>query len=135
MTIIHIVLFQFKADLPNETVQAACADMLSLKDKCVHPQSGKPYIISSTGGADNSPEGHQVRKPYPRFSNISMLSIELNRIPILQGGLTHGFVVEFANEDDRKHYLEADPAHLGFVKSLADRVEQIRVVDFKKGVF
>jgi hypothetical protein len=62
------------------------------------------------GGRDNSPEGHQ-------------------------GGVTHVFVIEFENEEDRKYYLEEDPAHLGFVKGLSGIVETIRVVDFTPGVF
>ena len=35
-------------------------DMLNLKDKCLHPETGRPYIRSLTGGKDNSPEGRQV---------------------------------------------------------------------------
>jgi len=35
--------------------------MLALKDKCVHPTSGQPYVKSAVGGMDNSPEGLQVR--------------------------------------------------------------------------
>jgi len=40
------------------------------------------------------------------------------------------FVSEFENEQDRKYYLEKDPAHLEFVKSLKDVIAQARVVDF-----
>lgn len=36
--------------------------MLALKEKCVHPETKKPYIKSSIGGKDNSPEGIQVRR-------------------------------------------------------------------------
>lgn len=41
--------------------------MLSLKDRCFHPSTGKPYIQSASGGKDNSPEGAQVRL---RFSAL-----------------------------------------------------------------
>jgi hypothetical protein len=34
--------------------------MLALKDACLHPTTKKPYIQTSIGGRDNSPEGHQV---------------------------------------------------------------------------
>lgn len=37
-----------------------CEDMIALKDKCIHPRTQKPYIIRSSGGIDNSPEGLQV---------------------------------------------------------------------------
>jgi hypothetical protein len=53
----------------------------------------------------------------------------------LQGGITHAFVVEFDDEEDRKYYLEKDPAHLAFVKSVGAVVKQVQVVDFAPGVF
>lgn len=34
--------------------------MLALREKCIHPVTKKPYILDSSGGRDNSPEGHQV---------------------------------------------------------------------------
>jgi hypothetical protein len=34
--------------------------MLALKDACISPKTKKPYIQTSVGGRDNSPEGHQV---------------------------------------------------------------------------
>jgi hypothetical protein len=52
-----------------------------------------------------------------------------------QGGMTHIFVVEFANEEDRTYYLEKDPVHLGFVKSIGGVVKNAQVVDFTPGVF
>lgn len=39
--------------------------MLALKDKCVHPETRKPYIKTAMGGKQNSPEGHSVRVPTP----------------------------------------------------------------------
>jgi len=52
-----------------------------------------------------------------------------------KGAFTHGFVSEFENEEDRKYYLEKDPAHLAFVKSLDGIVQNVRVVDFEPGKF
>lgn len=43
--------------------------------------------------------------------------------------------MEFENEEDRKYYLEEDPAHLEFVKSLDGVVQGITVLDFVPGVF
>lgn len=37
-----------------------CGDMLALKSLCVHPETQESYIVSSSGGKDNSPEGAQV---------------------------------------------------------------------------
>ncbi|KAL4905914.1 hypothetical protein BDW74DRAFT_152278 [Aspergillus multicolor] len=110
MPITHIVMFQLKSGLSADTVQDFCTRMLSLKDKCIHPTSQKPYILSASGGADNSPEG-------------------------MQNGITHAFVVEFGSEEDRKYYLEKDPAHLEFVGSLKGLIEKAQVVDFTNGVF
>lgn len=36
---------------------------LKLKETCVNPTTGAPYIVSIKGGKDNSPEGLQVRLP------------------------------------------------------------------------
>jgi hypothetical protein len=53
----------------------------------------------------------------------------------IQGGITHVFVSEFENEEDRKYYLEKDPAHMAFLRALKDVVQTIRVVDFEPGKF
>lgn len=42
---------------------------------------------------------------------------------------------EFENEQDREYYLNEDPAHLGFVKSIAGVVSTVQVVDFTPGAF
>jgi hypothetical protein len=87
-----------------------CNGLLALKQECIHPTTKQTYIKSSVGGRENSPEGHQ-------------------------GGVTHVFISEFENDEDRKYYLEKDPAHLAFVKSLDGVVNTVRVVDFTPGVF
>lgn len=40
----------------------ACDRMLALKYQCIHPTSQEPYIKSSTGGVNNSPEDAAVRR-------------------------------------------------------------------------
>jgi len=109
MTLVHIVLFEFKPSTESEVIHDVCKRMLSLKQACIHPASQKPYILDSTGGRDNSPEGHQ-------------------------GGFSHAFVSHFANEEDRKYYLE-DPAYLAFVKSLEAIIQNVKVVDYEPGKF
>jgi hypothetical protein len=54
---------------------------------------------------------------------------------LLQGAFTHGFVSHFANEADRKYYLEEDPAHKAFVKSLDGIIQNIRIIDYEPGAF
>lgn len=102
MAITHIVLFQLKAGLSAEVVndvrhstmfhkilltyhqsmltpRQVCTRMLALKDNCIHPTSQKPYIVSSSGGVDNSPEGLQVRHRHgpSSLSTIYLLSYML----------------------------------------------------------
>ncbi|KAI4861127.1 stress responsive A/B barrel domain protein [Hypoxylon rubiginosum] len=110
MTIYHIVLFKFKDLVPAEEDKDACNRMLALSTKCLHPTTKKTYVKILGGGKDNSPEG-------------------------LQNGLTHAFIAQFENEEDRKYYLEADPAHREFVTSIKDIVDKAQVIDFTPGVF
>ncbi|KAH7399941.1 hypothetical protein BKA64DRAFT_469763 [Cadophora sp. MPI-SDFR-AT-0126] len=110
MAIVHIVLFEFKPTIESKVIRDVCNRMLALRQNCIHPTTKEPYILDSTGGRDNSPEGHQ-------------------------GAFTHGFVSHFRNEEDRRYYLEEDPAHLEFVASLKDIVQNVRVVDYSPGVF
>ncbi|KAK3901768.1 stress responsive A/B barrel domain-containing protein [Staphylotrichum tortipilum] len=106
----HLVMFQFKPGADHAAVDAACEEMLGLKDLCLSPNSQYPYITSITGGKDNSLEG-------------------------LQGGLTHAFVVQFANPDDRNYYVEKDPAYRAFKETIDPLVEKVTVLDFTHGTF
>ena len=53
----------------------------------------------------------------------------------IKGGLTHGFVVEFVSKADRDYYIAKDPAHAAFVKKNSPRFEDVKVVDYEKGVY
>ncbi|PQE09137.1 stress responsive A B barrel domain-containing protein [Rutstroemia sp. NJR-2017a WRK4] len=110
MTLVHIVLFEFKPNASKEVIDDICKNMLSLAEQCVHPETKKPYILSASGGRDCSPEGHQ-------------------------GGFSHGFVSHFATASDRDYYLNSDEAHLAFVKKIGPVVQNVRVVDYEMGVF
>ncbi|KAK4194684.1 stress responsive A/B barrel domain-containing protein [Triangularia verruculosa] len=109
-TVTHIVLFKFKSDLDGGAIDVAAAKILSLKENCLSPNSQNAYIKSITGGRDNSPEN-------------------------LQNGMTHAFVVQFENTDDRNYYVEQDPAHLAFKKEIEPLVEKVMVLDYINGVF
>ncbi|PGH15589.1 hypothetical protein AJ79_02371 [Helicocarpus griseus UAMH5409] len=110
MGITRIVLFQFKAGAAAEAVNDACTRMLALKDDCIHPTHQRPYIKAVKGGKDNSIEG-------------------------LQNGITHAFVVEFENAEDRDYYVKKDPAHLAFVATLGEILEKAQIIDFTEGKF
>lgn len=45
------------------------------------------------------------------------------------------FISEFESEKDREYYLNEDPAHLAFVKSLDGIVAKGQVIDFTPGAF
>ncbi|KAI5863725.1 dabb-domain-containing protein [Durotheca rogersii] len=110
MAIYHVVLFKFKVLVPQDEVKAACTRMLALGDHCIHPTSQKPYVKVIGGGKDSSPEGHQH-------------------------GMTHVFISQLENDEDRKYYLETDPAHLEFIESTRDILDRVQVVDFTPGEF
>ncbi|KAK1226466.1 hypothetical protein PQX77_010550 [Marasmius sp. AFHP31] len=110
MPIVHVVQFGFNSSTSPEKVAEMCSTMLGLKDKCIHPKTKKPYIQSAMGGIDNSLEG-------------------------LQGGITHVFISQFENEEDRRYYVEEDPAHNDFKNLVQGVAEVVRVVDFEPGKF
>ena len=60
--------------------------------------------------------------------------MDANYIPPQQG-ITHAFVMEFDNTDDRDYYATKDPIHIGTVKTFVDMVDKLQVIDFTKGVF
>jgi hypothetical protein len=47
--------------------------------------------------------------------------------------LTHGFVVEFENTEDRDYYLYKDPAHLEFIKFAGEVANGVTVFDYEPG--
>ncbi|KAF1851729.1 dabb-domain-containing protein [Cucurbitaria berberidis CBS 394.84] len=110
MTVVHIVLFEWKPTATYEQVDEACKRMLALHEKCLHPTSRQPYIKSFSGGKNNSPEGHA-------------------------GAFTHGFVVEFASAEDRDYYVNEDPAHQEFGKFVLEVAQGVKVVDYEPGTF
>ena len=105
--------------------------MLGLASSCVHPESQKPYIRSAMGGKNNSKEGNQVCAH--AFSSSFVHDKTLIRSH--QGESTHGFVMWFDSEKDRDYYIEEDPVHQAFVKSITPILQAVRVVDFETGVF
>ncbi|KAI5290064.1 hypothetical protein KEM54_002525 [Ascosphaera aggregata] len=52
-----------------------------------------------------------------------------------QHGITHAFVVQFANGRDRDYYCSKDPAHMAFLKNLQGRVDKVQAIDYEPGEF
>ena len=49
--------------------------------------------------------------------------------------MTHIFVAEFENEEDRQYYNKTDPAHQELVQKLIKVAAKVQVVDFTPGVY
>lgn len=62
--------------------------MLALKENCIHPTSKRPYILDSSGGRDNSPEGHQV-VPAPSLTSTMLDSILICLLILSSPGREH----------------------------------------------
>jgi hypothetical protein len=58
-----------------------------------------------------------------------------NIITPKKNGITHAFISEFENEQDRDYYVKEDPAHQAFVAFAGAFLEKAQVVDFNKDVF
>ncbi|KAI8656422.1 Stress-response A/B barrel domain-containing protein [Fusarium sp. Ph1] len=110
MTVTHIVSFQFKQGTKPDSVAELISRMLALKETCLHPSTGKPYLTTCAGGRDNSVQG-------------------------LQNGLTHVFVVTFDTVEERDYYALEDPVHLEFVNWSDTVVQQVQAIDFVDGEF
>lgn len=55
MAIVHIVHFAYNCD--EATKQEIASRFLKMQSQCVSKTDSKPYILSLTGGKNNSPEG------------------------------------------------------------------------------
>ncbi|KAF2704858.1 hypothetical protein K504DRAFT_441454 [Pleomassaria siparia CBS 279.74] len=106
----HIVLFQFKHGTDSVTIKEITSKMLGLRKACVHPVSQKSYILSIAGGTD--------------------ISIEDS-----QNGITHAFILQFHNNEDRDYYVDEDPAHQEFKTAAGAVLEKAQVIDFRDGIF
>jgi hypothetical protein len=49
--------------------------------------------------------------------------------------MSHAFVIQFYNNEDRDYYVEHDPAHQFFKEAAATVLERAQVLDFQDGVF
>lgn len=89
--ITHIVLFKYKSDLTWTDLEKHFESFMALKSKSLHPKTGKPLIQSMKAGKNRSWE------PYSK-------------------GMTHGFILEFASQQDLDYYILEEPVHVQFSK-------------------
>ncbi|KAF7591885.1 hypothetical protein BBP40_000930 [Aspergillus hancockii] len=98
--ITHIVLFRYKPSITWSEFEQHFDVFMALKNKCVKQSTGKPYMLSMKAGKNRS------------WENFSK-------------GMTHGFVLEFANQDDLDYYLTEDPVHLEFSRNAAPLIDGV----------
>ena len=103
----HIVLFRYRSDIPWTALEAHFRDFALLKDSCL--KDGRPYMLSMRMGKNTS------------WENFGK-------------GMTHAFVLDFANEADRDYYLLHDQVHRRFSEQAGPLIEDSVVVDLKDGL-
>ncbi|KAI7318512.1 hypothetical protein KC315_g10034 [Hortaea werneckii] len=108
-TITHIVLFKYRPEITWSAFEAHFETFQALQTKCLHPETGKPYMLSMRMGKNRSWE------PFSK-------------------GMTHAFVLEFANQGDLDYYLLHDPVHREFSRNAGPLIEDSLVVDIRDGV-
>ncbi|KAI1084811.1 dabb-domain-containing protein [Whalleya microplaca] len=103
MTVLtHIVLFKYKPTIPWPELQQHFESFKQLPEKCVKPD-GNRYLRSLKMGMNLS------------WQNFNK-------------GMTHGFVIEFENQEDHDFYHLEDPVHIEFSRNAAPLVEDSVVV-------
>jgi hypothetical protein len=108
-SITHIVLFKYRDDISWTDFERHFESFMALKHTSLHPETRKPLIQSLKAGKNRSWE------PFSK-------------------GMTHGFVLEFACQEDLDYYLTAEPVHLQFSKDAKPLIEDSVVIDIKDGV-
>ncbi|KAG9628939.1 hypothetical protein KCU95_g12690, partial [Aureobasidium melanogenum] len=108
-TITHIVLFKYRSDITWSDFEKHFESFMALKTKSLNPTTGKPLIMSLKAGKNRSWE------PFNK-------------------GFTHGFVLEFENQEDLDYYLTQEPVHIEFSRNAGPLIEDSCVIDIKDGV-
>lgn len=49
--------------------------------------------------------------------------------------MTHGFIIEFKNDADRRYFLDVDKAHKEFVEHIDPNNNDFLTLDFTPGVY
>ncbi|KAJ5378384.1 hypothetical protein N7509_011503 [Penicillium cosmopolitanum] len=105
MVVSHVVLLSFKSGISDAQKEEALTSLRMIKEKAVHPTSGKPLVKSLIGGKNNSPKGYNK-------------------------GYDYAFTWDFETPEDRDYYTFKDPYHTSITPVILDAIENIIVVDF-----
>jgi len=101
------VLFKYNSSISWTDLEKHFKEFAALRTSCLKP-NGKPYMVSMSMGKNHSWE------PYSK-------------------GMTHAFILEFANALDRDYYLLKDPVHHAFSAKAGPIIEDSLVMDFEDG--
>ncbi|KAK1832263.1 hypothetical protein QBC39DRAFT_256823 [Podospora conica] len=101
-TVTHIVMFQFRDGANRDVMAETASRMYALKDGCVHPYTGVPYINSVT-------------------DKVPAVTTSQN---------THAFAIRFRTASEREYFLKHDPAHLDLQKDVSAFVERVTMFDY-----
>jgi hypothetical protein len=107
--ITHILLFKYRSDITWTDLQEHFTSFQALQTKCLHPDTGRPYMLSMRMGKNNSWE------PYSK-------------------GMTHGCVLEFASQEHLDYYLLFDEVHAEFSRNAHPKIKDSLVMDIRDGV-
>ncbi|KAI5917021.1 hypothetical protein F4810DRAFT_718642 [Camillea tinctor] len=108
MTVTHTVLLRFKPGVSQNSIDESLGLSISMKEKCVHAVTGKPYIISAVAG-----------------KNLGIIENE--------HGFTHVIQIEFANAEECKYFIREDPEHLKIFPTQHEVIDEVLVMDFIPG--
>ncbi|KAK5995496.1 hypothetical protein PT974_03904 [Cladobotryum mycophilum] len=135
MTLIcQVVLFSFKPDVSEEDLAELWSKMASLREDCLKPNETKPYIRSMRFGIDHAKFKLDVRQTLPPKPKATWNAVaRLTLIKSIQETITHALITEFENEEDRRYFMDHDPAHLS-ISALGKKVfSQLHVLAYVPG--
>lgn len=49
--------------------------------------------------------------------------------------MSHGYILEFKEEEDRQYFLDKDPSHQDFIAAISKESDDYLVLDFTPSVF
>lgn len=49
--------------------------------------------------------------------------------------MSHGYILEFKDEEDRQYFLDKDPSHQAFVEAISKESDDYLVLDFTPDLF
>ncbi|GFZ47989.1 hypothetical protein JCM24511_05736 [Saitozyma sp. JCM 24511] len=123
MTIYHIV--SFKVPGGSSAHSQLTSDFFALKDACVRPADGKPYISAIRGGRQSSKEGKDQGMDVVFILEFDVDSFAWSRSA---GVFKRAYVLTKQNDEDLQYYLWKDPAHDAFKNNI--KIDGVVVLDF-----